>query len=153
MSAGDVAVEVTQWRCFHCGDVFTDPARARQHFGRTEDSTPACVIKGADGGLLKALRDAEEQADDAIQAMHAESTDAAKAYNRQRRRHTQALIAAEESGYEKGLRDGCLTTSDETAKLREALEEIADLTQRRQLPLTHQINDLATTALQSQEPK
>lgn len=93
------------WTCFHCAETFEDRQCAKLHFGRTEDSTPACIIKGADHGLLRALRSAEEQADDAIQAMHAESTDAAKAYHRQRCRHTQALIAAEESGYERGLHD------------------------------------------------
>lgn len=94
------------WRCFHCGEAFTDRQCAERHFGRDEGKTPACIIKGADGGLLRALRDAENQADEAVQAMHSESTDAAKAYHRARCRHTQALIAAEESGYEKGLADG-----------------------------------------------
>ena len=96
-----------EWRCFHCGDVFKDRRSARLHFGRDEQSEAACVIKaGAEGSLLKALRDAEEQADDAIQQMHNESTDAALAFHQQRCRHNQALIAAEESGYEKGLADG-----------------------------------------------
>lgn len=95
------------WRCFHCGDTFTDEAAARLHFGRDERSEAACVIKaGAEGSLLKALRDAEYQADDAIQRMHDESTDAAKAYHQQRCRHNQALMAAEELGYERGLADG-----------------------------------------------
>ena len=100
-------VERPAWRCFHCGEVFTSEQCARLHFGRNEDSETACVIKaGAEGSLLKALRQAEEAADDAIQAMHAESTDAAKAYHAQRCRHNQALIAAEELGYERGLADG-----------------------------------------------
>ena len=98
---------VVAWRCFHCGDTFTDERSARLHFGRDETSEAACVIKaGAEGSLLKALRDAEEQADDAIQRMHNESTDAALAFHQQRCRHNQALIAAEEAGYEKGLADG-----------------------------------------------
>ncbi len=97
------------WTCFHCGDTFTDRSCAAKHFGRDEGSVPACIIKGAEGGLLRALREAEEQADDAIQMMHAESTDAAKAYHSQRCRHAQALIAAEEVGYERGLRDSCRT--------------------------------------------
>lgn len=99
-------VEREGWRCFHCGGHFTDESAARLHFGREEGATPACIIKGADGGLLRALRDAEQQADEAVQMMHNESTDAAKAYHRQRCRHTQALIAAEEAGYERGLADG-----------------------------------------------
>ncbi|EQB03876.1 hypothetical protein [Sphingobium sp. HDIP04] len=99
--------EAVAWRCFHCGETFTDAHLARLHFGRDETSEAACIIKaGAEGSLLKALRDAEEQADDAIQRMHDESTDAAKAFHQQRCRHNQALIAAEEAGYEKGLADG-----------------------------------------------
>lgn len=102
------------WKCFHCGDEFTDERCARLHFGRDEMSVTACVIKaGAEGSLLRALRDAEEQADDAIQAVHSESTDAAKAYHSQRCRHTQALMAAEELGYERGLRDGRAYVPDE----------------------------------------
>lgn len=102
----DQQAMVEQWRCFHCGDTMTSRQEAVQHFGRYDGATPACILKGAEGGLLKALRDAEEQADEAIQMMHSESTDAAKAYHRQRSRHTQALMAAEEAGYEKGLSDG-----------------------------------------------
>lgn len=102
----DEPVAVAAWRCFHCGETFTDEHCARLHFGRDDRSEAACVIKaGAEGSLLKALRDAEEQADDAIQRMHDESTDAAKAYHRQRCRHAQSLIAAEEAGYERGLKD------------------------------------------------
>lgn len=94
------------WRCFHCGDVFTDHRDAAMHFGPDDGKTPACQIKGSEHGLLRALRDAETEADEAIQRMHAESTDAAKAYHRQRCRHNQAMMAAEECGYAKGLADG-----------------------------------------------
>jgi hypothetical protein len=107
------------WRCFQCDEVFTEERCARLHFGREEGATPACALKGADGGLLKALRDAEEQADDAIQMMHAESTDAAKAYHSQRCRHTQALISAEEAGYERGMDD----MREQNAELLEALAD------------------------------
>lgn len=100
------AVERKEWRCFHCDELFSDERCARQHFGRDEGSTPACIIKGGEGGLLEALRRAEEAADDAIQLMQSESTDAAKAYHSQRCRHSQALIAAEQTGYDRGLADG-----------------------------------------------
>ena len=106
------------WTCFHCGETFTSEHCARLHFGRSEDSEAACIIKaGAEGSLLKALRAAEEQADDAIQAMHAESTDAARAYHAQRCRHNHALIAAEELGYERGLADARAEASDLRAAL------------------------------------
>lgn len=35
----------TGWRCFHCGDYFTDPYAARLHFGETADSLPECFRK------------------------------------------------------------------------------------------------------------
>ena len=109
-----------EWRCFHCGDVFHSERDARLHFGRDERSEAACLIKaGAEGSLLEALRRAEGQADDAIQMMHNESTDAAKAYHSQRCRHTQALIAAEQLGYDSGLKDGREEAASEIARLRE----------------------------------
>ena len=98
--------EVIDWRCFHCGELFTDRQEAGLHFGIDEGKTPACLIKGAEGGLIKALRDAERQADDAMWSVHQESTDAAKAFHQQRCRHDQALIAAEQVGYDRGLADG-----------------------------------------------
>jgi len=106
MSGGEKLGACIEWRCFHCGDLFTDRLSAARHFGADEGKMPACQIKGAEGGLLRALRDAEAEADDAIQRMHEESTDAAKAYHSQRCRHAQALIAAEEVGYERGLSEG-----------------------------------------------
>lgn len=48
------------WTCFHCGDTFTTPGAARDHFGFNPSSDPACRIKvGAERGLLMALRKAE----------------------------------------------------------------------------------------------
>lgn len=101
------AESVTEWRCFHCGDVFTDEGSASLHFGRDEDSEPACVIKaGAEQGLLGALREAEDAAADARHAIADETTDSAKAYYAQATRHAAALRNAEEAGYERGLADG-----------------------------------------------
>lgn len=94
------------WRCFHCGDYFADPAAARLHFGVSEEQKPACLIKGAEGGLLRALRDAEDQTALAMQAVHSETTDVHRAFYAAASRHAQALIAAEEAGYERGLHDG-----------------------------------------------
>lgn len=100
-----------EWRCYHCGDVFTDDRCARLHFGRDEDSAPACQIKaGAEQGLLGALRDAEYAANDAQQAMANECTDAARAYYAATTRHAAALRSVEELGYERGLADGRAST-------------------------------------------
>jgi hypothetical protein len=95
-----------EWRCFHCDDVFTNESCARTHFGRDEDSVPACQIKaGAEGSLLKALRRAEEDAAEAWGILHSESDDFSKAYHRQAARHAEQLRIIEELGYERGLAD------------------------------------------------
>ena len=91
------------WRCFHCGENFTTEAGAREHFGLSEDATPACVIKGSEGGLVKALREAEAAAAEAIATLHAESSEVERAYQAFRSRHEYAVQAAEETGYARGL--------------------------------------------------
>lgn len=39
-SLGAPAIE---WRCFHCGQVFTDRIAAETHFGKSADIDPACL--------------------------------------------------------------------------------------------------------------
>lgn len=103
--------EALEWRCFHCGEVFLDHSCAQAHFGRDETSEPACLIKaGAERSILKALRRAEADAAEAWAAIQNETTDAAKAYHAQSSRHHEQLRAAEELGYERGLRDAALAS-------------------------------------------
>lgn len=98
------AVKPVAWRCFHCDEVFTDRSVAEDHFGLSEQQLPACVIKaGAERSLVRALRNAEQAASDAMFMLHNETSDAAKAYFAQTARHNAALQAAEEAGYERGL--------------------------------------------------
>lgn len=53
------------WVCFHCGDVFRTPGAARDHFGFSPASTPACRIKfGHETGLVMELRRAEQARDE-----------------------------------------------------------------------------------------
>lgn len=129
-----------QWRCFHCEEVFTSKRCAEAHFGRTEDSQPACIIKaGAEGSLVEALRRAEEDAAQAWSAIASETTDAAKAYYAQQSRHSQQLRLAEEAGYERGLHDASheamraeaaaaalAALTAENARLRAALEPFSE---------------------------
>lgn len=93
------------WRCFHCDEVFTDRRCAAAHFGADESAEPACQIKGSEGGLVEALRRAEKDAGDAWFMIHNEATDAAKAYHGQNARHREQMIALEQAGYDRGLRD------------------------------------------------
>lgn len=93
------------WRCFHCDEVFTSSWRARLHFGATEDAAPACLIAGAEGGLLEAMRRAEADASEAWGLIHAEATEAEKSYRALAGRHAEQNRAAEQAGYDRGLAD------------------------------------------------
>lgn len=118
-----------QWRCFHCGDVFTSAFKAEEHFGRDEGRTPACQIVGAASGLITALREAEDSAADAWFKLHEEMSDIAKAMYAQNSRHQQSLLRAEELGYERGLRDARAETWKVVAHLvwKQGLRAIDDL--------------------------
>jgi hypothetical protein len=92
------------WTCFHCGETFTTVGSARTHFGASPDAQPGCIERvrlGGERGLLAALRKAEER----IAQYIIEDTEAQRAMHTQQSRHSEALLIAEEAGYERGLRD------------------------------------------------
>lgn len=101
--------EARTWRCFHCDDVFTDRRAAALHFGADEGRTPACQIKASEGGLVRALREAEDECERVHTQLHGESADGLNAMRNNLGRHRTALIAQEELGYERGLRDQART--------------------------------------------
>lgn len=95
------------WTCFHCGETFTTPGAARNHFGFDPSRDPACQIKlGAERGLLSALRKLESENERLICAIHSESAEGVQAYRALQSRVDQLVRNAEELGYERGLRDG-----------------------------------------------
>ena len=50
------------WVCFHCGERFTTPGSAADHFGARPTDQAACLIKvGEERGLVMALRKAEAE--------------------------------------------------------------------------------------------
>jgi hypothetical protein len=52
------------WTCFHCGETFTTPRTARDHFGTTPDEKPGCVLKvelGGQRGLIMELRRLQDE--------------------------------------------------------------------------------------------
>jgi flagellar biosynthesis/type III secretory pathway protein FliH len=92
------------WRCFHCGAAFTkaQAAHARAHFGRAEDADPVCLIRTAgEDALLAALRKAEDE----LAGYRSEDQEILRALWAMQSDHRQALVRAEEEGYERGLRD------------------------------------------------
>ncbi len=50
------------WTCYHCGETFTTWGSAEDHFGKTPDRIPGCLIKvqyGNERGLEMELRKIE----------------------------------------------------------------------------------------------
>ena len=94
------------WTCFHCGDTFTTVGLARFHFGFDPSRDPACRIKvGEERGLVMALRRAEAENERLLTALHAENTDALQALRRVQSQIGEHARDAEQSGYDKALRD------------------------------------------------
>jgi hypothetical protein len=87
----------TAWRCFHCGDVFTDPQLARDHFGADLSATPVCQIPDL-AHLLRMqeyeLRGHREEDSQIIRQVYALGSE-----------HYRANQDAEEKGYARGIED------------------------------------------------
>lgn len=90
-----------KWRCFHCDEVFTSPRCAVLHFGNSEYQTPACQLKSHERHLVEYIRDLEGQLD----GYRAEDSHIMRSIYTLEVDHRQALIRAEEEGYNKGIRD------------------------------------------------
>lgn len=94
-----------EWRCFHCGEVFTSKVDAALHFGSERAmSTPACLIKQeGEFALLTALRNAEERCEQL--SSRQDDTDVMRAMWSMQTDRARALREEEEKGYARGLRD------------------------------------------------
>jgi len=88
--------ERKKWRCFHCDAVFTDPERAREHFGSTERKEPLCRY------TREFVDDLERQ----LASYREEDTELHRQVANLRVEMTAAVQAAEEKGYARGLREG-----------------------------------------------
>lgn len=55
--------EARTWRCFHCDEVYTNEAAAREHFGDDgERDTAACKLNRGEGELVARLREVNREA-------------------------------------------------------------------------------------------
>lgn len=89
------------WTCFFCGETFYTVHEASDHFGRDLLSLAACEIKASEGGLIRAIREAEED-----NRRHcAEDTDLHRQIHGMAADHAQALRREEEKGYARGITD------------------------------------------------
>jgi hypothetical protein len=93
------------WRCFFCDEVFTRFKDAAEHFGvddACEADVPACKIAAHEGHLVRYIRKLEHE----LRRHMTEDSDVMRAIMTLEAEHRQALIRAEEAGFEKGMRDG-----------------------------------------------
>lgn len=90
-----------QWRCFHCDEVFISPKCAAVHFGSDGTKTAACQLKSHERHLVDYIRDLENQ----LEGYRAEDSHVMRSIYSLEADHRQALIRAEEEGYNKGVRD------------------------------------------------
>lgn len=84
------------WRCFHCEEVFYCPSAAAEHFGMTQEVTPACQVD------VKRVREVEN----ILAEYREEDTSLHREISNIRSQQADAVRLAEEEGYAKGLRDG-----------------------------------------------
>ena len=90
-----MAPKAEEWRCFHCGESFTDKAAAALHFGTSLRERPACEIDVAEYRAMEArMHRYNEEDSDLHRAMYGMQSD-----------HATALIREEEKGYARGLAD------------------------------------------------
>jgi hypothetical protein len=83
------------WRCFHCDEVFTDPAEAELHFGETQFAEPLCqeTLTAAD------LRELQKE----LSTYRQEDTDLHRQLRSMEADHLTALRREEEKGYARGI--------------------------------------------------
>lgn len=95
------------WTCFHCGETFTTPGAARDHFGFDPSADPACVIKvGEERGLVMELRRVEAKYVKLLEETCDEDGAVAREFYALGAKHEIEKRKAEEEGYRRGLLDG-----------------------------------------------
>lgn len=116
------------WTCFHCGETFTTEDDARDHFGFDCSCDPACRIKaGEERGLVKALRNAEQEIVRLVGTLHCESAEAFRQLRRVQSQIGDHARDAEQAGYDRALRDveAGRVEPDHARRIIEALSPIA----------------------------
>lgn len=90
------------WTCFHCGETFTSIGKAKDHFGEEPIDTPICIIAAEWGGLPGYIRDLQSE----LERYRQEDQPIMRELYALGSKHTRELLAAEQLGYDRGLKDG-----------------------------------------------
>lgn len=88
-----------QWRCFFCDEVFRSFKAAAVRFGA---HVPACKLTAHEGHLVSYIRKLEAE----VRRYQSEDSDVMRSIQALEFDHRQALIRAEQIGYDKGVEDG-----------------------------------------------
>lgn len=92
------------WRCFHCGDIFTDEHEAAMHFGVQIDGVAddvACKLNAGENLILEMLRESQAE----LRRYHEEDTNLIREVWGLGAKSATEIRNAEETGYARGLRD------------------------------------------------
>jgi hypothetical protein len=81
--------------------VFTRECDAREHFGDRMGQLAGCQIKGHENDLLGVIRELQRESQRHLE----EDTQVIRAMQSLKCEHAEALRRAEESGYNRGVRD------------------------------------------------
>jgi len=105
----------TEWRCFHCDEVFVTVDSAQEHFGKSMTCTSACQIDVAEYRVMEQR----------MQRYNEEDSELHRAMYGMRNQHQLELQREEEKGYARGLRDGASQPepSVPVSKLRELTDQ------------------------------
>ena len=93
-----------QWRCFFCDDVFRSPKAASLHFGTfgsCEPDVTACKLMSDQARVLEYIRELEDE----VRRYQDENHPTIQAMYAVRAEMRQAVIKAEQAGYDKGVAD------------------------------------------------
>ena len=135
------------WTCFHCGETFTTPGQARNHFGFDPSCDPACRIKlGEERGLVRQLREVERKYQDLLERICDEQFAVAREFYGLGSKHALELRGAEEQGYERGLADGGRRSKASASATGRLGQQIYDLRVGRDLTIRQLAGKLGVSA-------
>lgn len=116
------AEEAVAWRCFHCDETFTDPEKAREHFGDDMLENPACKLSRDQRGLVGIIREQKRELD----AYGNERDALAMNFYALGAQHETKLREAEQVGYDRGLADGRTRPATQPPAGEDAAEALKD---------------------------
>lgn len=112
-----------RWRCYHCGEVFTNAKYAAEHFGADEGATPACRLTYSEGHLVTYIRKLEKE----LAVHRREDSDVLRAMHAREAEQAEKVRRAEERGYNRGVQEAKVMFETEIAERDRLQTRVAEL--------------------------